>query len=157
MNAKLKKELYWILGTILVTLIIGLLLFNDKLFNGRLLDLQVHDTYFVFPKMLFVTAIFTVLLVSMYLNRGIFKGLDNRALSISLILILTVILIGLINYSNWIYGYVKDSGYYLFDERTETEKISKFTMLHWVLVIFILVIVITILTTGYKIIKSKTR
>ena len=124
MSTKLRNELYWIVGTILLTLTIGLLIFGDKLFNGRLLDLQLHDTYFIFPKTLFVTAIFVFLMGSMYLNRGIYNKLENKVASVLVTIVLIFILLGLVRYWNWIYGYVKDSGYYLFDERSQTEKIS---------------------------------
>ena len=155
MKTPLKKELYWVLGTISLTLTVGLIIFGDKLFNGRLLDLQVHDSYFIFHKYLFLTAIFIFLLGGMYLNRGIFNILDNRVVSILVAIILTFILIGLISYSNWIYGHVKDSGYYSFDERSQTERISEYTMTHWVLTIMIIVTGVTIMTTGYKIVRRK--
>jgi hypothetical protein len=155
MSTKLRKEMYWILGTIMLTLTIALFIFGDKLFNGRLLDLQLHDTYFIFPKTLFVTAIFIFLLIGMYLNRGIFSKLENKAASILVTIVLLFILLGIIRYLNWIYGYVNDSGYYIFDERSQTERISEFTMTHWILTIVILATMVTIMTTGYKIIKPK--
>ena len=151
----MRKELYWIIGTILLTLTIALFIFGAKLFNGQFLDLQLHDTYFIFPKTLFVTAIFIFLLVGMYLNRGIFNKLENKAVSILVTIVLIFILVGLFRYWNWIYGHVNDSGYYIFDKRSQTEKISEFTMTHWILTIIILVTMVTIMTTGYKIIKPK--
>src|SRR5688572_21675433 len=137
MSTKLRRELYWILGTVLLTLTIGLFIFGDKLFNGRFLDLQLHDTYFIFPKTLFLTAIFIFLLGGMYFNRGIYNKLENKVVSVLGTIVLIFILLGLISYWNWIYGYVNDSGYYIFDERSQTEKISEFTMTHWVLTIII--------------------
>jgi hypothetical protein len=156
MITRSRKELYWLLGTISLTLTIGLVIFGDKLFNGRPLDLQIHDTYFIFPKILFLTVIFICLLGGMYLNRAIYNKWDNRAVSILVAILLTFIVIRLISYSDWIYGYVKDSGYYIFDERSQTERISEFTMTHWVLTIIISVTLVTIVTTGYKILKPKS-
>lgn len=155
MSTKLRRELYWIIGTILSTLIIGLLIFGDRLFNGRALDLQVHDSYFIFPKILFLTAIFIVLLLGMYLNRGIYNKLNNRVANIVLAIVLTFICFGLKRYWDWIYGYVKDSGYYMLDERSQSEMVSEFTMTHWILAIIIPMIMLTIITTGYKIVKPK--
>jgi hypothetical protein len=155
MKAHLKKELYWALGIICLTQIAGFVIFGGKLFNGRLLDLQIHDTYFIFPKYFFLAAVFIFLLVGMYLNRAIYWKLNNRVLSVLTMLILTLVLIGLINYMNWVYGYVKDSGYYLFDERSQTERISEFVMTYWILTIVIFVTVSAIMTTGYKILKPK--
>lgn len=156
MNTRLRKELYWILGTISLTILIVLLIFGDKLFNGRLLELQLHDTYFIFPKFLFVTIIFILLAVGMYLNRGIYWKMNNKAIGILLTIMLVIILLRLLSYWNWIYGYVNDSGYYSFDERSQTERISEFTMTYWILTIIIMMLVVTILTMGYKILKPKS-
>lgn|GEM_PF-5331114 len=130
-------------------------IFGRNLFNGRLLDLQLHDTYIVFPKTLFMAGVFILLLGGMYLNRRIYFKLNNRTLSILLAIILTFFLYVLISYWDWNYGYLKDSGYYLFDESSQTEKISEFLITHWVLTIVILVTSVTIATTGYKIIERK--
>jgi len=157
MNTKLKKELYWVLGAISATVIIGLIIFGNGLFNGRLLDLQLHDKYYIFPKTLFLTAVLFILLLSTYLIRGIYWKLDNRIVNTLLAAIFTLVLVRLINYWNWIYGFVKDHGFYLFDEKTQTEMVSEFTMSHWVLTIIIPITIVTLLTTGYKIIKPRSR
>jgi len=155
MSKSLIKELYWILGTILLTLTIGVLSLGSKLFNGQLLDLQLHDTYFIIPKMLLMSGIFIFLLMNAYINRRIWNRLNNRLLGSSMVIILTLFLIVLVNYWNWVYGYANDSGYYVFDKYIRTEKISEFTMLHWLLPIVIVATFITIVTTGLKIIKPR--
>jgi uncharacterized protein with ParB-like and HNH nuclease domain len=155
MNTKLRRELQWIIGTILSTLIIGLLIFGDRLFNGRALDLQLHDTYFIFPKILLLAAIFIFLLLGTYLNRVIYNNANNKVANIVLAIFLALILFKLKKYWDWIYGYVKDSGYYMSDERSQTEKISEFTMTHWILLVIMLMTIVTLITAGYKIIKPK--
>jgi hypothetical protein len=153
MRTRLKTEFYWLLGTIAVTVIIGLLIFENSLFNGRLLDLQVHDTYFIFPKMLFLTIMFVTLLASTYLIRVIYWKVNNRVVNVTLTLVLICVLTRLLIYWNWIYAYVQDSGFYLFDERTQTERISEFTVTNWILPVFVLVTIVAIGTTGYKIMR----
>jgi hypothetical protein len=89
------------------------------------------------------------------LNRGIYRKLNKRSVSILLTIILALLLFVLISYWDFNYGYLQDAGYYLFDERSQTERISDFLMTHWSLIIIILVTSVTIFTTGYKIIKPK--
>lgn len=139
----------------LLTLTIGVIIFGDKLFNGNLLDLQIHDTYYIFRKYFLLTAIFIFLLISIYLNRLIYWKSNKRVFSILTIIVLVVFLIGLVNYTNWIYGYSKDYGYYTINEKTQTERISEFTMTFWILTIMTLTTIVTIATTGYKIARPK--
>jgi hypothetical protein len=155
MKTRFREELYWLLGTMSLTLVIGLLFFGRNLFNGRLLDLQLHDTYIIFPKSFFMAGVFIFLLTGTYLNRGIYRKLNKRSVSILLTIILALLLFVLISYWDFNYGYLQDAGYYLFDERSQTERISDFLMTHWSLIIIILVTSVTIFTTGYKIIKPK--
>lgn len=138
-----------------LTLTIGVIIFGDKLFNGNLLDLQIHDAYYIFPKYFLLMAVFVFLLISIYLNRLIYSKSNKRAFNILTIIVLLVLLIGLINYTNWIYGYSKDHGYFTFDEKTQTERISEFTMTFWILTIMTLTTIVTIATTGYKIAKQR--
>lgn len=151
----MKKELYWILGTILLTLTIGVIIFGDKLFNGYLLDLQIHDTYYIFPKYFLLAAIFTFLLIVVYLNRLIYWKFTNRILNILTAVILLLLLVGLINYTNWISSYVEESGYYSLNKRTQTERIPEFTMALWILTIVIIATIVTTVTTVYKIARLK--
>lgn len=87
-KSKVKREFYWMLGTILLTLIVGAVIFGDNMFNGYNLELQVHDTYYIFPKSLLMTAIFVFLMISTYLNRLIYRISTNRIVNVLAIMIL---------------------------------------------------------------------
>ena len=153
MKTRVFKEIFWILGATLTTLIIGYILFDDKLFNGRLLDLQVHDTYYIFPKTFFLVLIGLTLLISIYLIRGLYWKSNKRFVNVVLTLILAIILYDLLHYASWLYGYVKDSGFYVYDEASQTEKISQFLLTYWYLTIINSILILTLTTTIYKTIK----
>jgi hypothetical protein len=78
MRAKLTRELYWLLGTVILTGLIGLWIFGDKLIDSTPIDIQLHDTYYVFPKTYLLTIVFLGLLTTTYLTRGIYFKLNNK-------------------------------------------------------------------------------
>ena len=155
MKTSLNKELRWLLGTTALSAIIALGFFGKKLFNGHPLELQIHDTYYLFPKYFLLSAIFIILLISVYLNRLSYWKSNNRRMNILLFILLIIFLLPLINYASWTYGFTKDSGYYFFNERTQAERISEFTMTLWILTIVIVATFMTIVVTGYKMTKTK--
>jgi hypothetical protein len=92
MNSKTKKELYWIEGILLATFITGALVFGDALWDGRPIDIQLHDTYFVFTKTLFLVVVFIVLFVIVYGCRAVFS---SSSIILKIVMgILVVIVIG---------------------------------------------------------------
>jgi hypothetical protein len=94
----LKRELYWLLGTVTLTGLIGVWIFGDKIFDSTPADFQLHDTYYVFPKTFLLTFILISLLTTMYVARGIYYKLNNRIVNGVLTLLLLVVFVGQIMY-----------------------------------------------------------
>src|SRR5690606_34061399 len=147
---RLTKEIIWILGTMFIAFIIGLLCFGDTLFNGRPLDLQIHDTYYIFPKTFYLIIIWITIILATYIIRGLYRKSNNRLVNIIITVILTLILLTILPYYNWVYGYTKDSGYYFHNQDGQTDRISDFVITHWYLTVLIGLIGLTIATIVYK-------
>lgn len=58
-----RKEVYWVIAIVLLALMVGFLLFGKKLWSGEPIDIQLHDTYFVFSPVHGLVAIFFLLIV----------------------------------------------------------------------------------------------
>lgn len=93
----MKKELLYLIGIILgIILIIGLFFGFDQLSGDTTLDLNIHDTYYVFPSINAV--IFTIILIatSAYFVRIVFTRFKNKFANYIFILLNALLIIGLI-------------------------------------------------------------
>ncbi|RDY61491.1 hypothetical protein [Flagellimonas nanhaiensis] len=91
-----KREIYWLLGTLGFGFLVILLLFGvDGFRHDSLLDINIHDTYFVFPYFYLAILLFVLLLFGVYLFRTIqasFKNLTaNLVLMVALIFMIMVL------------------------------------------------------------------
>lgn len=68
---RLLKEIFWMGGTMLIALIVGLIIFGTRLLDGNPVDVQLYDTYYVFPKPVFITVTWVILIVSTYAIRAL--------------------------------------------------------------------------------------
>jgi hypothetical protein len=84
MKKRLTIEVFFILGVASLTLLVGLILFQNKLFDGKDLDLQLHDTYIILPKTFLLLAVFATLLVLVNLARAVYHKLNNKLVNIIL-------------------------------------------------------------------------
>ncbi len=96
MKARLIKELYWILGTIILFILTGLILFGKALFNGRSIEIQLHDTYFVFAKSFLLTIIFIGFLTTNYLIKVLYYKGNDAILNSILVLLLMILFVILV-------------------------------------------------------------
>jgi hypothetical protein len=158
MRAKLTRELYWLLGTVILTGLIGLWIFGDKLIDSTPIDIQLHDTYYVFPKTYLLTIVFLGLLTTTYLTRGIYFKLNNKIINGILTVLLLIIFVGQIIYLDSVNGleshlrvlYSREVNKEIQTDILSGFKVTKATL--WIL----LIITGTILaTTGYKTFKPK--
>lgn len=158
MREKLIRELYWVLGTLTLTAVIGLWIFDDKIFDSTPVDIQLHDTYYVFPKTLLLTMIFIGLLTTTYLTKGIYFKLNNKIINGILTLLLIMVFVGQVMYLDWVNGleshlrvlYSREMDKEIQSDVLSGFKVTKGTL--WAL----LIITGTILaTTGYKTFKKK--
>lgn len=87
----------WLLGTLVVVLIVNLLIFGiEGLKDSSQLDINVHDTYFVFANIHLVLLLSVSALFLIYLLRTIARNFKNIAanlvLMISTLLLITALL-----------------------------------------------------------------
>lgn len=93
----MKKELFWFLGTLLITVILNLFLFGFEGFaKNSTLDVNIHDTYFVIENKHIIITLTLLLLFIVYTVRALAKKFKNQVINVILIL-LTLALILLIN------------------------------------------------------------
>lgn len=150
---RLTKEMIWTTGTMLAAFAIGLVLFGASLFNGRPLDVQVHDTYYVFPKTFYIISVWVTVIAATYAIRALYKRSNNRLVNIVMAAILTLILWAILPHYNWLYGYVKDAGYYFHNQGTQTDRVSEYVVTYWYLTVVITLIGLIIVTAVYKAIR----
>lgn len=158
MRAKLTRELYWLLGTVILAGLVGLWIFGDKSFDPTPVDIQLHDTYYVFPKTLLLTVIFLFLLTTTYLTRVIYYKLDNRMVNGILTLLLIVALVGQIRNLGWVNGletnlrvlYSREM-----DKETQKSVLSSFQVTKGTLWALIISTGVILTTTGYKTFKTR--
>lgn len=70
MNDKITRELPWLLGVTILSVLTSFLLLGNKFFDLSPVDIQLHDTYYVIPKLIFLLIILMVLLTFTYLIRA---------------------------------------------------------------------------------------
>ncbi|MEN7548706.1 hypothetical protein AAG747_12350 [Rapidithrix thailandica] len=150
---KLLKELYWIAGGVVLTMLVGVLLFGTALFDGEPMEVQLQNTYFVFPKLLLIIILFGGLMIFTYLIRGIYFNLENRNVNMILTSIVLVLLVGLIKCLSWIQGY---ENLLLEKQNASLEDIqSQFSTVKWILWGLVVFCGGIVTLSGYKIFKSK--
>jgi hypothetical protein len=158
MRAKLTRELYWLLGTVILTGLIGLWIFGDKIFDSTPVDIQLHDTYYVFPKTLLLTVIFIGLLTTTYLTRGIYFKLNNKIINGILTILLLIILVGQIMYLDWVNGlesHLKVLYSREMDKEIQADVLSGFKVTKGTLWTLLIITGTILTTTGYKTFKTK--
>ncbi|MCD9018456.1 hypothetical protein [Parachryseolinea silvisoli] len=113
-----RKELYWAGAILLSTLITGILVFGEALWDGQPVDIQLHDTYFVLTKTLFLVVVFIVLAVVVYGCRAV---LSSSSIVLKIVAgILVVIVIGtLITIGNAVYWLHQQAAVAPVEERWE--------------------------------------
>jgi len=105
MKKQLTIEFSIVLGVASSSFLVGLTLFQNKLFDGKNLDIQLHDTYVVLPKTFILLVIFATLLVLINLARAIYHKLNNKLVNIILGTLLVIVVTVLVLYVNWLNGY----------------------------------------------------
>ena len=105
MKKRLTIEISLVIGVALSSFLVGLILFRNKLFDGKDLDIQFHDTYIVLPKTFILLVIFTILLMLIYFVRAIYHKLNSKPVNVILGTLLILALTVLVMYVNWLDGY----------------------------------------------------
>lgn len=103
-----KKELFWLLGTILFTISINFLLFgSDGLPSESTFNINIHDTYLVIDHLLLILLLSVFIFFNLYLVRVLLQKFKNTTTNliflisnVLLILIFTKILLIIHSISN---------------------------------------------------------
>ena len=92
-----KKELFWLIGTFLCSIVLNLGIFGSDLFDkNTTFDINIHDTYFVFAYMHIAICVCVLLFFTIYLIK-ILKNRFNNIFSNSVFIISTILFILIIN------------------------------------------------------------
>lgn len=92
-----RKEIFWLIGTTILVLILNALIFGkDGLKPDATLDINIHDTYFVFANFHFILLLTVLLFFGIYLIRSLCRNFKNLTANL-ILLISTIILIIIIN------------------------------------------------------------
>lgn len=87
-----KKEIFWLIGTIILVLILNTLIFGiDGLKSDSTLDINIHDTYFVIANFHFILLLGVLVFFGIYLIRTLRRNFKN--LTANLILMISTILL----------------------------------------------------------------
>lgn len=158
MRGKLTRELYWLLGAAILTALFGLSIFGDKILDRIPFDIQLHDTYYVFPKSLLLAVVFIGLLTTTYIVRGIFFKLNSKIVNGVLTVVTLIVFVGLIACLNWVDGfedhlrvlYSKEIG-----KEIQTDVLSSFKVAKGTLWMFLAITTTILVTAGYKTFKTR--
>ena len=90
-----KKEIFWLIGTTILVLILNTLIFGiDGLKSDSTLDINIHDTYFVIANSHFIQLFGVLVFFGIYLVRTLRRNFKN--LTANLILMISTILLILV-------------------------------------------------------------
>ncbi|PNQ72161.1 hypothetical protein C1T31_12605 [Hanstruepera neustonica] len=92
-----KKEIFWLIGTTILVLILNTLIFGiDGLKSDSTLDINVHDTYFVIANFHFIILLGVVVFFGIYLIRTLRRNFKNLTSNL-ILMISTILLIIILN------------------------------------------------------------
>lgn len=158
MRDKLTRELYWLLATAILTGVIGLWIFGAHIFDPTPADIQLHDSYYVFPKAFLLIAVFVALLSGAYLSRGIYFKLHNKILNGILTLLSFIVFVGLMIYLYSVSEFESHlravySGE--MDKNVQADVLSSFRATKGTVWTLLIITAAILMTTGYKILKPR--
>ncbi|MEK6155676.1 hypothetical protein WIW50_20620 [Flavobacteriaceae bacterium 3-367] len=95
-----RKEIYWLLGTIALVLILNLAIFGiDGFKTDSTFSLNVHDTYYVLANVQFLLLLFILIFFGVYSIRTLGRNFKNLTANLILMIasILLILLIASVN------------------------------------------------------------
>nr|WP_299072889.1 hypothetical protein [uncultured Allomuricauda sp.] len=105
-----KKEIFWLIGTIMLVLILNTLIFGiDGLKSDSTLDINVHDTYFVIANFHFIILLGVLVFFGIYLIRTLRGNFKNLTANLILIISTTLLIIILNGISTIVENFVQQT------------------------------------------------
>ena len=102
----IKKEIFWVIGTFLLVLLLNLLIFGNQVFNEEaFIDINYYDTYYIIKYFDFLIISSAFIFFVIYLIRAIVIKFKNNLVNIILICS-TIILLIILNRTEQIFNYV---------------------------------------------------
>ena len=98
MNINFNKEILVVSGIVMLSFGIGLSFFGSHLWNGKPLEIQDHDTYYIVPKSAFLVLVFILLSLIVFLGRWISTLSITRNIAIVVCCAIGIMLLGLFHY-----------------------------------------------------------
>lgn len=138
-----------------MTQLIWYSILGHLLFNGRLLEIQDHDTYIIVPKLFLIGLTFLVLLLFMYILRWIHSGAINRTVMIFAVVVITIVLIFL--FFDWLSRLenIRGLGRSWHTEINGLDRIPMTLLSHATLTFAIGLLALFDMTIGYKLISKR--
>ncbi len=155
MRKRLRTELLWLLGVVTLAYFIWYSILGHLLFNGRLLEIQNHDTYIIVPKLVLVGITFLVLLLVMYVMRWVHSKTINRTAIILAVVLITIVLMFLS--FDWLISLrgIRDLGRSWHAEVGGADRVPMALLLHATLTFAVGIVALLDMTIGYKLIVKK--
>jgi heme/copper-type cytochrome/quinol oxidase subunit 1 len=158
MKSKVVIQLCWFLAATIVSGIIAYIVFGDGIFNGEPVDIQLHDTYFVFSKSNALIIMSIVVFTSTYFIKWIYFKVNDIMIIVILMFMIAFVSGGLIIYLNNLVGFREqfdDTLYYLGNKNNAVQPEVDFIFgvikkLTWA---YISIAALIVAILGYKILK----
>lgn len=143
-----QKEFFWLIGTTGFVLILNFILFGIDMFKpGLMVDLNIHDTYFIISKTHVVLIISLCIFFNVYLIRMLrrnFKNLSANLIFISIGLLSIWMLTGV---TSMVSGYIEVTKTTDYNLNITT---NAFEVAATILYIYQLIVVALIVLCGFK-------
>lgn len=105
-----KKEIFWILGTTTVILILYILTFGfDGLKGSTTLDINFHDTYFLISNFHFIVLLSVIIFFVVYIFRTLYSKYKNLTANVVLMISIIFLIIVLTETYSFIDNIVKEN------------------------------------------------
>jgi len=157
MRKKLTIEIFWIVGVVILSNLILYSILGDLLTNGRLLEIQNHDTFLIVPKTHLISLTFIAVLLYMYLLRWIYSKEINRTRTIISEALSTVLLISLL--IPWLKSLkvIHVLGTSLYTEIKGIDRVQMTLLYHAALTLVLGLVALFDMTMGYKLIRKNVK
>jgi hypothetical protein len=155
MGKRLRTELLWLLGIVILIQLVWYSILGQLLFNGRLLEIQDHDTFITIPKLFLVGLTFLVALLFMYVLRWMHSREINRTVMIFAVVVITIVWIFL--FLDWLISLqnIRDLGKSWHAEINGADRVSMTLLSHASFTLAVGIVALLDMIIGYKLIVKK--
>ena len=153
---RLRTEVFWLIGMFILAYWVLYSMLGKSLSNGRVLEIQKHDSYYIVPKSLLIILTFVLLSVLMYVLRWFhFLRIEKRM--VVTILSLATIVLGVL-FLQWLneLGFVRQLDEVTYMKQNETDRIQMTLLSHIVFTIAVGFVVLLDMALVLKIVSVRS-